>query len=119
MQPLFVINSQSSEIIYNGAVKDWPLMQFTGLQDMSGADIYEGDIVKSFSNINKISDPHLSDREPEFKNTAVKFKGGAFILYCNEYDFLGVLGYNSSTKSETLEVIGDIYENSDLLEAQK
>jgi len=92
------------------------LMQFTGLHDKNGKEIYEGDIVLSFSNINKISDPHLTNRDPEYDKKFIKYKNGAFILSSKQYDFCGVLGYNSATKPEILEVIGNIYESPELLE---
>jgi uncharacterized phage protein (TIGR01671 family) len=77
------------------------LMQFTGLKDKNGKEIYEGDIVK-----------YLFERlEPNGSDTeyveAVEFIDGGFL----------VDGYTpaSATLDWGAEVIGNIYENSELL----
>jgi hypothetical protein len=69
---------------------EWKVMQFTGLHDKSGKEVYEGDIVKKESN----GDLRV-----------VSFKDGIFAPYPWTYG-----GWN-----EVSEVIGNIYENPELL----
>ena len=73
------------------------LMQYTGLHDKNGKEIYEGDIVKYENMTGKIM-----------------FFNGSFILSdleeTEEWE-LGVI-------NEDIEVIGNIYENSKLLEGE-
>jgi uncharacterized phage protein (TIGR01671 family) len=77
------------------------LMQYTGLLDKNGKEIYEGDIVKSAKSIHD-------------KNGVVEFYKGSFILrFDNEYYALGFY------ENEKGEVIGNIYQNPELLESVK
>lgn len=91
---------------------DVDLMQCTGLKDKNGTLIYEGDIVKSdFEFVTKTVNPFL------FKVGDVVFQnlfGGFAINSCrNAAPFQQAqLG---SVEAENCEVIGNIYENKELL----
>jgi len=77
------------------------LMQFTGLRDKNGKEIYEGDIVKIEG------DMMVSDW-----NCEVKFEDGMFIPLVTVEE-----GYNAidSYCQKRFEVIGNIYETPELL----
>ncbi len=79
-------------------LSDVELMQFTGLLDKNGKEIYEGDIV-----------PVWTDQECT-TNSVVTFKDGGFAKVGKTYS------YSMWWKTlPEVEVIGNIYENSDLL----
>ena len=83
------------------------LSQFTGLYDKNGKEIFEGDIVKHF-NHNEII------REIIFmKGSFGYWAGEEFISYASNYRF----EWENSNKSEKIEIIGNIYENPELLKS--
>ena len=80
--------------------------QFTGLYDKNGKEIYEGDFVRY----------HMHERgihESEYQTGLVEFGGGRFYadLDCSTLYFCG--------DSEDYEVIGNIYDNPELLKGGK
>ncbi|WP_442773994.1 YopX family protein [Lactococcus hircilactis] len=79
--------------------EDVIIMQSTGLHDKNGVEIYEGDIVE------------LAD---DF--AVVKFDSGAFVIDYQNLDTEFELIYSIEVP---IEVIGNIYENHELLEAAK
>ncbi len=88
-------------------LEDVELMQFIGLKDKNGKEIYEGDIVNYNSKYIK------SSNKEEFNRMLVVFLNGGYYLESkNKAHFhFGIV-----SKEGDLEVIGNIYENPELLE---
>ena len=77
------------------------IQQYTGLKDKNGVEIYEGDIVKVYS----------EEFENENFTGKVIFDEGSFLTWINKNDIRGVWS------GDNIEVIGNIMENPELLKA--
>lgn len=93
----FSVQSNGDGVLYSGDIMgSWEIMQFTGLLDKNGKEIYEGDIL--------MADEYVVE---------IKFKGGQFV------------GFNEKLNPQETqnrnwlqwEIIGNIYENPELLNA--
>lgn len=89
------------------------IMQSTGIKDKNGKEIFEGDIVKRY-------------RSPFFKaeweyRIEIVIKEEARLLLGRKYgkNFWTIPFHSPFAKSDLLEVIGNIYENPELLEDSK
>jgi len=79
------------------ATKDFEIMQYTGLKDKNGKKIYEGDILKT------------QGTEPQYDTVS-----------WNDNGYWECMGFKGKIIKELeFEVIGNIYENPELLEAEK
>jgi uncharacterized phage protein (TIGR01671 family) len=82
-----------------------PIMQYTGLKDKSGKEIYEGDILLNFGMFKRVC---------EFKQGSFGYEADAN---------MGFISYNSNAynlkitddKALELEIIGNIYENPNVM----
>lgn len=87
------------------AYEEFKLMQSTGLRDKNGKEIFEGDIVK-FTITNGFD--YVVD-----EYGVVNYKQGAFFIVKDFAEYLISYVY-----TDKIEVIGDIYENPELLEGE-
>ena len=105
---------------YGESVK---LMQFTGLKDCKGVEIYEGDIWLSTAD----SKVNIGTGERRFVESWVKgtidFVSGAFITTyrLQQNSFFGTLPHYQSPfvrggVAEHIEIIGNIHQNPELIE---
>ena len=87
---------------------DWELMQYAGLKDKNGVEIFDGDIVSSID----------FEHNREYKGIVVFDRGGFRVaLQIKEFKFK--LPFNSFEENESsLQVLGNIYENPELLERE-
>jgi len=82
---------------FDPPVDNFELMQFTGLQDKNGVDIYEGDIINSFQN-------DYSPTEVYYDNELAQF---------STQNYHSTLSLHNSINSE-VTVLGNIHENPEL-----
>jgi len=96
-------------------IKDYHIMEYTGLKDKNGVDIYEGDVCKYY------------DYEPlheDAYNEVYEF-GEEIDDHYKKIEYIGEVEYNTKIAGafsvggtrwfEEIEVIGNIYENPELI----
>ena len=103
--------SVNKELLSGVGKEDMVLMQYTGLKDKNGVEIYEGDICK---------DDVGHFMEIKFGELPLD-KGGDCVctyqsFYAKDHGKLGETPYYECNQIENwFEVIGNIYENEDLI----
>lgn len=117
----------STEYAYDG--DGLILEQFTGLTDVNGQDIYEGDIIQYSHQFYEYSMGGVTDRETGYIGTVVK-KNGAFGIFINKIsytdahndcyhakDFVPFCDFDDPESDMLLK--GNVHANPELLEADK
>lgn len=82
------------------------IQQFTGLPDKTGKEIYEGDLVRLWD-WNKYGDDYCYGKVSE-----VKYNYGEFYWY-------NPIKLDTDTISSSVEIIGNIFQNPELLKETK
>ena len=95
-------NPKDSSTMLNIAVVQSSVGQFTGLQDKNGVDIYEGDLISLHGNQRGFT-----------KVVFNAYIGGWLLVRNNNASSLG------SRMRKDLEIVGNIYQNPELLELNK
>ena len=97
---------------------DYNFMQYTGLKDKSGKEIYEGDILKWIDEADDTSHWFGPIKFGEYidSNDKEEMEHTGFYLDFNDLDGGSKRHIMSAWYVETCEVIGNIYENPELHE---
>lgn len=98
--------------VSDGDIKNFKLMQSTGLKDILGNDIYEGDIVKVLV---KDEDPKIM--EDKMYTGIIVYEQGVFDVKTFDDTRLGIIPQMYMSNIDCVfRVLGNIYENKELLE---
>ncbi|MDK7928867.1 YopX family protein [Staphylococcus hominis] len=106
------VNDGSIYGITKDLVRDYVLMQSTGLKDITGDEIYEGDIVKVL----------VHDIEPKIMKDkmyigVVAYNQGTFDIKISKDTYLGIIPEMYMLDIDCVfRILGNIYENPELLE---
>lgn len=112
-------NGEHEQIIGYSRIEQQNIMQYTGLKDKNGQEIYEGDIVKIHRFTQELGE-NLGVREGEKEFIAsIKLKPyGGVTLCIGDVEEGYLWEYENGFHEESVEIIGNIHENPELLEAK-
>ncbi|KMP32185.1 hypothetical protein TU52_18670 [Bacillus cereus] len=100
-------NYAGTSFIEYEVANHFEIMQYTGLKDKNGKEIYEGDVVE----------------HKDYSAGAIIFGGNqptlkSVIQWKDYYNGYHLAGLGNSFKGEEVEVIGNIYENPELIKTK-
>ena len=88
----------------------YEILQYTGLKDRNGVEIYEGDVIRADEDIINFHTQLIPENSYE-----VRFWDGCWCLFSTDGMNIDLLNVGEAHS----EVIGNIYENPELLEANQ
>lgn len=88
------------------------LMQFTGIKDKNGVDIYEGDVISGWKKGSNSDRSYTGVIEWQSQQAGWVVRCGKFIL---EILSLAMSGDGEETRLDSFEVIGNLYSNPELI----
>lgn len=94
----------------------YEVMQYTGLKDKNGKEIYEGDICR-VSSEEYYSNNYFITEDDWTMTMYIDFSYGSFQLREKEDRHMAI--YFIETDDMDIEIIGNIYENPELMEDDK
>ena len=95
-------------------VDECEIQQFTGLQDKNGKDIYEGDICRNhiYNTLDKL---HVVEWRDGVFRKSLDQQGPEWLAEKPMFVFKPLYNSNLIFSNDQIEVIGNIYENPELL----
>ncbi len=99
--------------------EDITLLQFTGLKDKNGKEIYEGDILKRTGMRDNFHGLLRDTSKSELIVVEIKVTHTEFGLYSVGFSMNTQQTYAERTNPATYEIIGNKFENPDLLTPSK
>lgn len=87
--------------LYGSQVDAESVGQYTGLKDKNGVEIFEGDIISDHVGVGEVK---YSEKKAAYK---VSYTGGIYAKW--------FIDYMNSAEVRSIETIGNIYENPELL----
>lgn len=101
-----VVKLINNELNSEWTRKEYDIMQYSGIKDKNEKEIYEGDIIEI-----KVYDS-FSNQCISTKKCVMEFKNGIFgVMFTKAQELTAFVHFTNTT----FEVIGNIYENKELL----
>jgi uncharacterized phage protein (TIGR01671 family) len=111
----FIFNKQWEPISKFIGSESFIVEQFTGLLDKNGKEIYDGDILE-YQDWDKNGNTNNLERHPKaYYKSEVKYFPAHFSALDTSGDNHGFILHEDTIKEHNAKVIGNIYQNPDLL----